>query len=101
MSRLIIRDKPDHPDLKSNMPSVSCGICGQTAQIPAEALGVSHWDELYGGERGKLDAQLPPGYSLAQWEHDRELESWSQAHDDTHTEAEHQDYAHKVLGHTV
>lgn len=91
MSNMIVREA-DHADIKSNMPSVSCRICGQTAQIPAEALGVAHWDELYGQERGELDEVLPPLYSKAQWEHDRELERWSQQHALTHSEAEHQEH---------
>ncbi len=98
MSRLIVRDKPDHPDIKPNMPNVSCGVCGATVQIPAAALKVEHWDQLYGGPRGQLDATLPRGYSLAQWEHDRELEAWSQEHAKTHSQAEHDEYARKVSG---
>lgn len=106
MSRVIIR----HPDgslggiadIKTNMPSVSCGVCGQIAQIPVEALGVDgakHWDHLYDGDRGpdsELAATMPPRYSRAQWDHDRELESWSQEHAKTHTQVEHDEAARKA-----
>lgn len=99
MTKLIVRHADgslgDPGDITVNMPSVSCGVCGQVAQIPAREFGVAHWDELYGGDRGELDAQLPPGYSAAQWEHDRELERWSQEHAATHTEAEHKAHAAK------
>lgn len=97
MPRLIVREA-GHEDIKPNMPSVTCNICGQTAQIPAAAMNIGHWDELYGGDRGKLDQVLPVGYSAAQWEHDRELEAWSQAHDDTHSEAEHAEHEKKLAG---
>lgn len=98
MSKLIVRPKPDHPDIKPNMPNVSCGVCGATAQIPAAALKIEHWDQLYGGSRAKHDAEMPRGYSDAQWEHDRELEAWSQAHAETHSQAEHDDYERKRRG---